>query len=103
MSFGGDTSAVADELRLISEHGLSYIEPALVDPAPGWTQHRMPLPGLYQTGDTTHPGGSVTGGPGGNAAIGMLTDLGHDPNDVMHSGRLRAPAGAAGNTVNTGS
>ena len=33
-------------------------------PAPGWAQHRMPIPGLYQTGGTTHPGGSVTGGPG---------------------------------------
>ena len=25
-------------------------------PAPGWAQHRMPIPGLYQTGGTTHPG-----------------------------------------------
>ena len=48
-------------------------------PAPGWAQHRMPIPGLYQTGGTTHPGGSVTGGPGRNAAIVMLTDLGEDP------------------------
>jgi phytoene dehydrogenase-like protein len=52
-------------------------------PAPGWAQHRMPIPGLYQTGGTTHPGGSVTGGPGRNAAIVMLTDLGHDPDEVM--------------------
>jgi phytoene dehydrogenase-like protein len=52
-------------------------------PAPGWAQHRMPIPGLYQTGGTTHPGGSVTGGPGRNAAIVMLTDLGHDPREVM--------------------
>jgi phytoene dehydrogenase-like protein len=52
-------------------------------PAPGWAQHRMPIPGLYQTGGTTHPGGSVTGGPGRNAAIVMLTDLGHDPEAVM--------------------
>jgi phytoene dehydrogenase-like protein len=56
-------------------------------PAPGWAQHRMPIPGLYQTGGTTHPGGSVTGGPGRNAAIVMLTDLGQDPAAVM------APAG----------
>ena len=27
-------------------------------------QHRMPIPGLYQTGGTTHPGGSITGAPG---------------------------------------
>jgi phytoene dehydrogenase-like protein len=43
----------------------------------------MPIPGLYQTGGTTHPGGSVTGGPGRNAAIVMLTDLGQDPREVM--------------------
>ena len=57
-------------------------------PAPGWAQHRMPIPGLYQTGGTTHPGGSVTGGPGRNAAIVMLVDLGHDPAEIMgRSGR----------------
>ena len=47
-------------------------------PAPGWASHRMPIPGLYQTGGTTHPGGSITGAPGRNAAIVMLQDLGHD-------------------------
>jgi phytoene dehydrogenase-like protein len=52
-------------------------------PVPGWAQHRMPIPGLYQTGATTHPGGSVTGGPGRNAAIVMLEDLGHDPREVL--------------------
>jgi phytoene dehydrogenase-like protein len=61
-------------------------------PAPGWAQHRMPIPGLYQTGGTTHPGGSVTGGPGRNAAIVMLTDLGDDPREVMEDAR-RARAG----------
>ena len=52
-------------------------------PAPGWAQHRLPIPGLYQTGATTHPGGSVTGGPGRNAAIVMLEDLGHDAREVL--------------------
>ncbi len=52
-------------------------------PAPGWASHRMPIPGLYQTGATTHPGGSITGAPGRNAAIVLLHDLGHDPADVM--------------------
>jgi phytoene dehydrogenase-like protein len=61
-------------------------------PAPGWAQHRMPIPGLYQTGGTTHPGGSVTGAPGRNAAIVMLTDLGHDPQEVMRRAR-RVKAG----------
>jgi phytoene dehydrogenase-like protein len=51
----------------------------------------MPIPGLYQTGGTTHPGGSVTGGPGRNAAIVMLTDLGQDPREVMtNAPRVRA-------------
>jgi phytoene dehydrogenase-like protein len=60
-------------------------------PAPGWAQHRTPIPGLYQTGGTTHPGGSVTGGPGRNAAIVMLTDFGHDPREVMSGiGAVRA-------------
>ncbi|HWG62116.1 MAG TPA: NAD(P)/FAD-dependent oxidoreductase [Streptosporangiaceae bacterium] len=57
-------------------------------PAPGWASHRMPIPGLYQTGGSTHPGGSITGAPGRNAAAILLGDLGHDPAAVM-----TAPAG----------
>lgn len=52
-------------------------------PAPGWAAHRMPIAGLYQTGATTHPGGSITGAPGRNAAMVLLHDLGHDPADVL--------------------
>ncbi len=52
-------------------------------PVPGWASHRMPIPGLYQTGGSTHPGGSITGAPGRNAATVLLHDLGHDPADVM--------------------
>lgn len=47
-------------------------------PVPGWAQHRMPIAGLYQTGATTHPGASVSAGPGRNAAWVMLEDLGID-------------------------
>jgi phytoene dehydrogenase-like protein len=54
-------------------------------PVPGYAQHRMPIPGLYQTGATTHPGGSVTGAPGRNAAIIILKDLGRDLNEVISS------------------
>jgi phytoene dehydrogenase-like protein len=54
-------------------------------PVPGYAQHRMPIPGLYQTGATTHPGGSVTGGPGRNAAMVLLKDLGRDLNEVIHT------------------
>ena len=45
-------------------------------PVPGWAQHRLPIPGLYQTGATTHPGGSVSAAPGRNAAMVLLRDLG---------------------------
>jgi len=52
-------------------------------PVPGYAQHRMPIPGLYQTGATTHPGGSVTGGPGRNAAVVMLKDFGTTIEEVI--------------------
>jgi phytoene dehydrogenase-like protein len=52
-------------------------------PVPGWAQHRMPIPGLYQTGATTHPGGSITGGPGRNAAEVMLKDFGTSIEEVL--------------------
>ncbi len=45
-------------------------------PMAGWAQYRMPIPGLYQTGACTYPGGSVTGAPGRNAAVVMLKDFG---------------------------
>ncbi|MDA9016747.1 NAD(P)/FAD-dependent oxidoreductase [Candidatus Nanopelagicales bacterium] len=44
-------------------------------PVPGWASHKMPIDGLYQTGGTTHPGGSITGAPGRNAAMVMMKDL----------------------------
>jgi phytoene dehydrogenase-like protein len=52
-------------------------------PMPGYAQHRMPIPGLYQTGATTHPGGSVTGGPGRNAATVILQDFGTSIEEVV--------------------
>jgi phytoene dehydrogenase-like protein len=52
-------------------------------PVQGWAQHRMPIAGLYQTGATTHPGGSVTGGPGRNAAAVMLKDFGSSIEEVV--------------------
>lgn len=45
-------------------------------PAYGWAGHRTPIEGLYQTGSTTHPGASVSGGPGRNATLVVLKDLG---------------------------
>jgi phytoene dehydrogenase-like protein len=55
-------------------------------PVPGWAQHRMPIPGLYQTGATTHPGGSITGAPGRNCAVVLLEDLGNDIKEVVARG-----------------
>jgi phytoene dehydrogenase-like protein len=52
-------------------------------PAPGHSGYRMLVEGLYQTGATTHPGGSVSGRPGRNAARVMLADLGVDPATLM--------------------
>jgi phytoene dehydrogenase-like protein len=63
-------------------------------PAPGWASHRMPIPGLYQTGGTTHPGGSITGAPGRNAAIVMLKDLGHDLGEVVSAAEVPVTATA---------
>ena len=55
-------------------------------PMAGWAQYRMPIPGLYQTGATTYPGGSVTGAPGRNAAMVMLKDLGTSIEEVVRKG-----------------
>ena len=59
-------------------------------PAPGWGQHRLPIPGLYQTGGSTHPGGSITGAPGRNAAAVILADLGTSLGEVVGSGAAAA-------------
>lgn len=41
-------------------------------PFPGATQYSTPLAGLYLCGSGTHPGGGLTGLPGGNAAAEIL-------------------------------
>jgi phytoene dehydrogenase-like protein len=63
--------------------GSSLAQSGAMRPMPGWAQHRMPIAGLYQTGATTHPGGSVTGGPGRNAAAVMLKDFGTSIAEVI--------------------
>jgi phytoene dehydrogenase-like protein len=50
---------------------------------PGWDSYLTSVGGLYLTGATTHPGGSVSGRPGRNAARAVLTDLRMDPAAVM--------------------
>ena len=44
-------------------------------PTPRWNGYSTPLSGLYLTGSCTHPGGSVSGFPGRNAARVILQDL----------------------------
>lgn len=50
---------------------------------PGWLEYRSDIPGLYLTGSTSHPGGSVSGRPGRNTARTVLEDLHIDPRSVM--------------------
>jgi phytoene dehydrogenase-like protein len=52
-------------------------------PAAGWASHRLPIEGLYQTGSTTYPGASVSGGPGRNATLVLLRDLGIDLEEAI--------------------
>lgn len=69
-------------------HGgdMSPAQSGRLRPAPRWAQHRLPIPGLYQTGGTTHPGGSVSAAPGRNAAMVLLKDLGRSLEDVLRHG-----------------
>ncbi len=43
-------------------------------PGPGAEQYRTPLPGYYQCGSGTHPGGGITGAPGRLAALEILRE-----------------------------
>ena len=63
-------------------HGGEFLT-AEGDVIPGWTSYRTSVAGLFLTGATTHPGGSVSGRPGRNAARVVLTDLGIDSATVM--------------------
>jgi phytoene dehydrogenase-like protein len=42
---------------------------------PGWPSLAASIPGLYLTGSTAHPGGSVSGRPGRNAAYKLLNEI----------------------------
>lgn len=59
-------------------------------PLLGWAGYRLPVPGLYQTGATTHPGASVTGAPGRNCAQVVLEDLGLSLEQAVAAGRAAA-------------
>ncbi|MBC9732608.1 phytoene desaturase family protein [Nocardioides marmotae] len=49
----------------------------------GWPRYDTDVPGLFLTGACVHPGGSVSGRPGRNAARAVLTALALDPGTVM--------------------
>lgn len=53
---------------------------------PGWPAYGTDIQGLFLTGATSHPGGSVSGRPGRNAARAVLQGLGLDPARVMGPG-----------------
>jgi phytoene dehydrogenase-like protein len=44
-------------------------------PLPEWSGYRGPVPGLYLTGASTHPGGGVFGASGRSAAGVVAHDL----------------------------
>lgn len=52
-------------------------------PVRGWADYRLPVPGLYQTGSSTHPGGTVSAWPGRHAARAVLEDIQVDWRTVM--------------------
>jgi phytoene dehydrogenase-like protein len=45
--------------------------------------YRLPIPGLYQTGDCTAPGGGISGFPGRNVAELILREQGRDIRQVV--------------------
>jgi phytoene dehydrogenase-like protein len=65
-------------------HGGEFVTPS-GDVIPGWTSYQTGIEGLFLTGATSHPGGSVSGRPGRNAARAVLRSLGLDPATVMGS------------------
>lgn len=55
----------------LSLHQLAYLRPA-----PGYSNYRTPVSGLYLCGSGAHPGGGVMGAPGRNCARAVLQDRG---------------------------
>lgn len=52
-------------------------------PVPGYGQYRMPVPKLYLSCGSAHPGGGVTGAPGRNSTQVIFEDLGLDFDKVI--------------------
>jgi phytoene dehydrogenase-like protein len=59
-----------------AEHGDMTIHQMFENrPIQGWAEYHTPVDGLYLCSAGTHPGGTVTGAPGFNAAHTILSDL----------------------------
>jgi phytoene dehydrogenase-like protein len=65
-------------------HGGEFLLPS-GEYVPGWPDYASSLERLFLTGSTAHPGGSVSGWPGRNAARVVLSAAGIDPATVMGS------------------
>jgi phytoene dehydrogenase-like protein len=55
-------------------HGGHFVRPD-GSVIPGWPQLASSIPGLYLTGSTAHPGGSVSGRPGRNTALRLRREI----------------------------
>jgi len=53
---------------------LSLSQLLFLRPAAGWAKYRTPIPGYYQCGSGTHPGGGISSASGRLAALEILKD-----------------------------
>jgi len=76
-----DTQLAVPSMWLGDRHHGSYHPENSYElrPAPGLADYRTPIDGLYLCGSSNHPGGSVNGIPGFNAAGVVARDLGIEP------------------------
>jgi phytoene dehydrogenase-like protein len=58
-----------------------------------FSPYRLPIPGLYQTGACTAPGGSISGMPGRNTAAVILQDEGKTLQQAISAARGNSTAG----------
>ena len=58
-----------------------------------FSPYRLPIPGLYQTGACTAPGGSISGMPGRNTAAVILQDDGKTLQQAISAARENSTAG----------
>lgn len=67
--------APAVQGNIMSGRGMTLSQLGYARPVPGYSNYRTPLQGLYMAGAGTHPGGGVSGAPGRNCAMAVLSDL----------------------------